>query len=202
MNKSIPIILLFFTLPVWSKNLPIKASFRLAMASFTSSSNNSVGSTGGSYQNTGAPDFSIHYFFNPQLSVGLGLDLFTSKATSNLDLWGLRVLSRYYFSGNGIAERIKSYNLKSSNLTKWAYYVGGELKRYTYFIGSNPSEVKDYELSGTYVNMNAMIGVDYRLNHSYELNAEFNNTISSFASTDNRILADARIIYFGGSYLW
>jgi hypothetical protein len=202
MNKLIPTILLLFSFPSWSKHLPMKASFRLAMASFTSSSEQTVGSSGGSYQNTGAPDFSIHYFFTPYLSAGIGLDLYTSKATSNLDLWALRILSRYYFSGNGIAERIKSYNLKSKNLTKWAYYAGGELKRYTYFIGSNPSEVKDFELNGTYLNINAMLGVDYRLNHSYELNAEFNNTMSSFASSDNRVRADARIIYFGGSYLW
>ena len=180
-----------------------KASIRLSMAKFTGiNTGGTSGTVGGNYSSTGSPDFLYLYCLKTNWAPYVGFDFFSNSSTGNLDLWALRLGARYYFRGENCPQEEANELVSIRSISKWSFYVGAEMKRYQYFLGSNPSTLGDYELSGNYFNQNVLVGLDYRLSNEWEINAEVNKSLISLASTDNRIKAEAMIIYLGAGYHW
>lgn len=175
---------------------PQKISLRAANGSFSYSE---LGTSSTSFFN---PDLSWHYFLHPKHSIGLGLDLYFSITAQSVSLFGVRAIYRYYFKGEGQLKQSYSPFVSRASTTRFAYYAGTELKRYSYFLGSNPSKSSGFEQSGTFYNINLDGGVDYRLSKDFELNGELNYSMFSMAGTDNRVVMSAIVIFAGVSYLW
>ncbi|MBT3236683.1 MAG: hypothetical protein HN353_12075 [Bdellovibrionales bacterium] len=143
------------------------------------------------------PDLSAHYAWDRYSSIGFGADLHFNLQNKNVALFGIRAIYRLYVLGRGYPLHYASQALWGSSLSNYALYVGTELKRYNYFLGENPSITTDYEQNGIFYNINLLMGFDYRLSHTYEINTEFNFTVASLASTDNRITMSGTLFFIG-----
>jgi hypothetical protein len=143
------------------------------------------------------PDISAHYAWDKYSSFGFGADLHFNLEEQTVALFGIRAIYRLYVFGRGYPLHYKSEALWGSSLSNYAIYIGSELKRYNYFLGENPQITTDYEQNGTFYNINLLGGFDYRINHTYEINGEISYTMTSLASTDNRITMNG-ILYFIG----
>jgi len=157
---------------------------------------------GGTYSGTLIPDFIVGHALNPEWMLYGGLDLYVNSSTGALDFWGLRGGARYYFKGEAAGFAEVSDVLESTTMSVWAYYVAAELKRYNYYLGSNPEQVKDYEQNGSFFNQNFALGLDYRFSTLWAVNAEINYTFAAFAASDDRIQAKGLIMALGVMRFW
>jgi hypothetical protein len=192
-----PLLFAMFSGQVFANDLQIKT---IARANALILQSTSQSGSGGNYTKILAPDLSALVHLNEKFALGFGLDFYYSK--SNLDFWGQRIFSRRYFHGAGIQKSIQAENMDAKTIEKFAFYWGGEFKRYTYSLGSNKDLVQNYELVGNFYNVNGILGGDYRINNDFEINSEISYTAISLTATDNRIKATSLIIGLGISYLW
>lgn len=148
----------------------------------------------------GNPDLSLNYFLKPHHSIGTGLDAYMSINAVNL--WSIRINYHYYFKGQGFPTISEGPNHKIEQISKTAMYIGPELRNYHYFL-SNEQEAKltlndeNFENNGSYFNICAKIGYEYRFNPTYTLSAELSQGIFSLAATDDRFNNLGTIFLFG-----
>ena len=178
-----------------------RLGLRLGAAQFEGTSqNDTVRKAAGSKTYLMAPDLSYLYSIDKKLMVGAGIDAYYSSG--NLDIWGLRVLGRYYLIGAAKPTIIKQELLELKQMPKHNFYTGGEFRRYNYSLGTNPNELGDYELEGQYYNFSVLGGYELIVNSNFSYNAEFSYAPLSFSSTDDRIVARGVIVYLGINYFF
>lgn len=175
---------------------PWKTSFRFGNGQFK---NPEFSSTSTSLL---CPDLEFLTFWTSQNAFNIGTDLYFNYSDGSVSLFGVKLGYRHYYWGVGYPEIVHTEYIQGEGLTKYAGYYGIELKRYTYFLGSNVLEENDFEQNGTFYNFNILTGIDYKLSRSLELNGEISYTLMPLASSDDRIKLSAIILYFGIAFLW
>ncbi len=182
----------------WSDS---RLGLRLGAAQFEGTSQNeTIRNATGSKTYVFAPDISYLYAIDQKLMVGTGFDVYYSAG--NLDLWGLRFFGRYYISGAAKPLLIKKELLEFKQMPKHNTYVGAEFRRYHYSLGTNPTQLGEYELEGQYYNISMMGGYELTINPQFNYNAELSYSPLTFSSTDDRIVARGLIVYFGINYFF
>ena len=178
-----------------------RLGMRLGAAQFEGSSQNkTIRNATGSKVYAFAPDITYLYAIDQKVIVGAGLDAYYSGG--NLDLWGMRVLGRYYVSGASRPLLIKKELLEFKQMPKHNSYLGAEFRRYSYSLGTNPSQLGEYELQGQYYNFSLLGGHEFTINPKFNYNAELSYSPLSFSATDDRIVARGLILYLGINYFF
>lgn len=192
-------LLVFLWVPrSWSDS---RLGLRLGAAQFEGTSQNeTIRNATGSKTYVFAPDVSYLYAIDQNLMVGTGFDIYYSSG--NLDLWGLRFFGRYYISGAAKPLLIKKELLEFKQMPKHNTYLGAEFRRYHYSLGTNPTQLGEYELEGQYYNISVMGGYESTINPQFNYNAELSYSPLTFSSTDDRIVARGLIVYFGINYFF
>ncbi len=174
-----------------------KFSFRLGNGLLSNS-----GSAGGSSISYLSPHLSFHYFFGPKFSVGAAYRLDLDYALGNVSLHGFYFPVRYHFFGNGTKVRYRAHDeVLSERHDRLSFYLGLEVSRSGYFLGSNPERTTQ-DLTGSFMGLGAALGGDLRLSQHVELTSEVNYGFMSFASSDDRIKIKGWIFLLGINYLW
>ncbi|HLE10242.1 MAG: hypothetical protein A2504_04920 [Bdellovibrionales bacterium RIFOXYD12_FULL_39_22] len=202
LKKIILSFLLLFIAPVSSAFFDLsfmKLSFRFANGLFYQT--NTLYSQGSTLALL-SPDLNLLYFWNPRHSVGLGGDLYFNYTAGNIALYGMRGNYRWYFKGEGYPQKNIHPMLEVSSISSYAFYAGGALKKYEYYLGGNSSEESSFEQRGSFFDLDACVGIDYRIGNTTELNFELNFSLLALASTDDRIRMGNALVLFGIARWW
>ncbi|HTL12452.1 MAG TPA: hypothetical protein VL588_08200 [Bdellovibrionota bacterium] len=157
---------------------------------------------GGSTFSLGGLDLSYAYHVAPDVAFGLNYqaEFDFTKHTSPLN--GFGIFWRWYFSGSGVPEKEDSSTLATVTRGLAAFYTGLELARKEYFLGSNPVDTPSLDQTGSFMAINALLGVDMAITHNVDFNVEANGTLLAFAGSDNRFFVRSYMVLMGISYVW
>jgi hypothetical protein len=145
--------------------------------------------------------YSIYPLMNFSMGIGYQVDFDFSKGL--VPLSGFNLPFRYYLTNSGTTVTTTSPELKSTMHRKAAWYTGAQLARREYFIGGNPNASTNFQqLSGSFINLDLLGGLDYTLSSRWELNAELQYSFYSFAASDSRFKIKATLLVVGLTYIW
>lgn len=142
-----------------------------------------------------------HYFLTPSLSTGLGYMANFDLNNGRVPMSGYDLVGRYYFWGVGGTIQEEGSWGESVHASRMAAYAGAAYGYRSYFLGQDPLGTSGVDqLKGNYSVINTLIGVDYRLDWQFGLNAEFVYSLMSFAATDARIRIKETLFTVGINY--
>lgn len=180
-----------------------KLSFRMTNGLLMNS-----GASGGTSMSLGGADLVFTYYLDPRFSIGLGYRADFDFAANNIPLSGYDLSGRWYFSGQGTYSRREYPSMTSERHDTRSYYVGMDIAHRNYFIGNVPTSGSESSAStfdqttGSFLAINLAAGVDHRLSRHFELTAEGNIGLLTFAASDDQIRIAGYLINAGISYVW
>ncbi len=148
-------------------------------------------------------DLYMGYYYHPKFSVGLGFDLHQITIYENTDYWSVRLSGKYYYAGQGVPTKTVNKDVKIESWKPFAFYIGPELRRFTYSLGYNALTVwSDYEKTGNFYTISGITGVDWHLTQHWDLNMELTTTFKSLSETDVRIKPYYHALLVGIGLIW
>jgi hypothetical protein len=106
-----------------------------------------------------------------------------------------------YVAGQGTRAEIDADRMVAESHGKYAFYLGTQFDRSSYYLGTDPSRTTQ-KLTGDFLAINALLGMELRLSHRLELNVEGSAGLVAFAASDERYKVSGYILNAGISYLW
>lgn len=161
-----------------------------------------TGTISGSSPTFGGFDLQYHYFLDPRLAVGFGYTSQFDLQSKGIPSAGFEIIGRVYYLKSGTRETIQGADWNSTFHQQWSPYFGAFYARRSYYLGEDTETSATAQLTGSYVAVNAITGVDYRLNNEFELNAEFSATALSFVASDPRVKISETVVWFGVNYVF
>lgn len=114
---------------------------------------------------------------------------------------GIFVMARGYFLGQGTRSLTDANRMAMERQENYALYGGLEFGQSNYYLGESARIVTD-TLTGSFFNMNALLGADMRLSDHFEINVEGSLGLLILASTDEKYKIKGTLVNLGVSYLW
>jgi hypothetical protein len=184
-----------------------KIAVRTSYASLSNS-----GTLGGSATLMGSLDLEYLDFLSPELCLAVGYHYDFDFSAGATPLYGFDLGGRYYFSGMGtVVERDLPY-MKSEIHDQHAYYFGAEIAQRSFSSGASPatggsssstsSTNPINNVSGSYMDLNLLLGADWRMSRHIDLTGELNYGFMNFAATDQRVKIKGTAIQFGINYVF
>lgn len=110
-------------------------------------------------------------------------------------------VGRWYFLGQGTRTRTKANRMEMQRHQTFAFYTGLEIGKSSYYLGESAKRITD-NLTGSYFNMNLILGAELRLSDHFEMNVEASQGLLVLASTDEKFRIRGTLLNIGLSYLW
>jgi hypothetical protein len=166
---------------------------------------------GGLMQNTGTSrgsasivyglNFFGLYYPSSDFALGAGYKFFFDQVKLNVPVNGFFLVGRMYVAGQGTRAEIDADRMVAESHGKYAFYLGTQFDRSSYYLGTDPSRTTQ-KLTGDFLAINALLGMELRLSHRLELNVEGSAGLVAFAASDERYKVSGYILNAGISYLW
>jgi hypothetical protein len=144
------------------------------------------------------------YFPNPVFAVGMGYRSIFDMTGGTTPVSGLFLTGRWYFSGEGTRSNLTAvFGMNAERRQAFAFYTGAELGNSDYYLGEGAEGlVQDRSLSGRFIGVDALIGLDVALGKSFEVNIEGSYGLLTFSGSDERFRIQGMVLNAGISYLW
>ncbi len=195
MKKIILICLLFTSLSSYPKEgIEFEIGFAIANGFFVHESEELEGANLFSIL---IPDLFVNLYPAPVHAINIGIDFHLSLTEGRVGLLGTRIGYHWYFWGQGCPKTNNSTLMTSKKRNRFSSFTGSELKMYTYYLDPGFAVTNNFDTSGNFFDINALIGIDYVLTQKIKTTATLSQTILSLAATDKRIKMSGTIVSVG-----
>lgn len=160
-----------------------------------------AGTRGGSSTTIGGLNLVFLYFPLSQIAVGAGYSAQFDFGKSTMPVSGPFITGRYYVDGSGTRVLHQETDFTQEHHDNLSFYTGATLASCSYYLGSNRSITTD-ELTGSFLTLDALAGMDFRINPHFEFNLEGNLGLFAFSGSDDRYRIKNMVAQIGLSYLW
>ena len=173
-----------------------KIGFRLNNGLLTNS-----GTSSGSSTTFGGLNPYVFVPVNPVIGFGAAYNIDFDFSGGSVPLKGFDVFARYYYWNTASKITETFGDSKSVRLDRYSAYALFEVGTRSYFVG-NEAGLPVAEQSGDSSIIDIGTGIDYRISSSFELNAELNIGLISFAGSDSRVKISGNLLKIGVGYLF
>jgi len=143
----------------------------------------------------------VFFPVNQVVGFGAAYNIDFDFTQGSVPLKGFDFFARYYFWNTASRVTETFGDSKSVRLDEFSGYAMFEIGTRSYFIGKD-SGLAVTEQTGDSSTLNLGAGIDYRISQSFELNAEMNLGILTFAGSDDRVKISGKLLKLGVSYLF
>jgi len=160
-----------------------------------------VGTGGGALASVWGLNVGGLYYPSANLALGCGYRSSFDFGKGTVPLSGWFGVGRGYVWGQGTRSTIDASRMVMERHDRIAIYTGLELGQTSYYLGSNAAVVTNNP-NGSYLNVNALLGMEITLSDHIELNLEGGVTALTLSSSDERYRVRGVTLSAGISYLF